>query len=84
MYQKTGILRKVEVEGTYMITSVIISGFSGLSVPSFRLTFSMASSTSSPPTSLPNTVCFLSRWGVALKVTYHWDLQERMGVSGVR
>ena len=40
----------------------------GLSVLSQVGTPSMASSVLIPPTTLPNTVCFLSRWGALLNV----------------
>lgn len=46
---------------THMTISVILTGFAGRSVPSFKGSFSSASSTSSPPTNFPKTVCFLSR-----------------------
>lgn len=53
------------------MTSVIRTVLAGRSVPGLMGRFSNASRTSSPPTSFPNTVCFLSRLGVALKVMYH-------------
>jgi len=53
-----------------MTTSVILTGFVGRSVPSFRGSASSASRISSPPTSLPKTVCFLSRWGHGLNVLF--------------
>jgi hypothetical protein len=53
---------------TYITTSVILTGFAGRSVPSLRGSLSSVSRTSSPPTSLPKTVCFLSRFGVGLNV----------------
>jgi hypothetical protein len=53
---------------TYMTTSIILIGFTGLSFVGFTFTRSIFSSTSSPPTTFPNTVCLLSRCGVARKV----------------
>ncbi|KIK96009.1 hypothetical protein PAXRUDRAFT_340546 [Paxillus rubicundulus Ve08.2h10] len=60
-----------ELIKTYMMTSVIRTDFAGRSVPSFRGSASSTSSTSSPPTNFPKTVCLLSRCGVALNVMYH-------------
>ena len=61
---------------TNMTISVIRTCFAGRSVPGFTANFSKTSSTSSPPTRFPNTVCFLSRWGVGLNVMNHWDLNN--------
>ena len=44
-----------------MITSVTFTDLAGRSAPGFTERLSKASSTSSPPTSFPKTVCFLSR-----------------------
>ena len=59
---------------TYMMTSVIFTVLAGLSVPGLTGNFSRPSRTSSPPTSFPKTVCFLSRWGASLNVRKNWDL----------
>lgn len=60
-----------------MMISVIRTGLAGRSVPGLAGNFSKASNTSSPPTRFPNTVCFLSRWGVGLNVMNHWDLMNQ-------
>lgn len=62
-------------EETYMMICAIRIGLTGLSVPDFTGIFSIVSRTSSPPTSLPNTVCFLSRCGVGPNVRYHCELR---------
>lgn len=58
---------------TYMNISVICGGLRGRSVFGLRGNRSNASRTSSPPTSLPKTVCFSSKCGVSLNVRNHCD-----------
>lgn len=74
--------QKSKMDQTYIMTSVIRTGLAGRSAPSFRGSFSKVSKTSSPPTSLPKTVCLLSRCGVALNVMYHWDLALTVSIYG--
>lgn len=58
---------------TYMTISVMCGGLRGRSVFGLSGNRSNASRTSSPPTSLPKTVCFSSRCGVSLNVRNHCD-----------
>lgn len=55
----------------------MMMSFAGRSPPGLTVIRSIRSSTSSPPTSLPNTVCLPLRCGVSRKVMKNWEVLDR-------